>query len=267
VAASSVMRGGVGQFASSEAATRAWLESGKRFSYMKAIHGSYQDFTPSSKELGSFMISHVNRTSGADAWNKIMSRTADRSWNPFGLSIAMKKVTGRGAAGTYQETISELDELFQAKVDQRTYSAPTLLNTAPKPVFTSYAQPVYEAGGSVVAQKSGMDTFPIEVVRLRPDGREQRLFRFLPSVISANRTSIVNGRMVWDEYVPDVRWRRGYTEIVIRDMATGRTRRLTHRTRFMNPVLSPDGARVAVVAPASKWFWTSTCCTSPTTSR
>jgi hypothetical protein len=247
VAASSVMRGGIGQFASSEAATRAWLTSGKHFSYMKAIHGSYKDFTPGSEELGSFMIGHVNRKAGAEAWNNIMSRTANRSWNPFGLSMAMKKETGLGAAGTYQETISELDELFHAKADQREYSNPAILNTAPKPVFTAYAQPVYEAGGSVVAQKSGMDTFPIEVVRLHPDGREERLFRFVPTVITSNRTSIVNGRMVWDEYVPDVRWRRGYSEIVIRDMAAGHTRRLTHHTRFMNPVLSPDGARVAVV--------------------
>jgi hypothetical protein len=68
-----------------------------------------------------------------------------------------------------------------------------------------------------------------------------------PAVNVANRTSVVNGKMVLDEYVPDMRWRRGYTEIVIRDLATGRTRRLTHRTRFMNPVLSPDGKRVAVV--------------------
>ena len=53
--------------------------------------------------------------------------------------------------------------------------------------------------------------------------------------------------MVWDEYVPDIRWLRGYSEILIRDLETGRTRRLTHKTRFMNPVLSPDARRMAVV--------------------
>src|SRR5450759_2326559 len=144
VASSGVMRGGLAQYASSEAATRAWLTSGQHFSYMKAIHGSYRDFTPSAAELGSFMIGHVNRTAGAEAWNKILSRTASGSWNPFSLSWAMKNETGRGAAGNYQETISELDELFQAKADQREYSQPGILNTAPKPVFTGYAQPVYD---------------------------------------------------------------------------------------------------------------------------
>jgi len=40
--------------------------------------------------------------------------------------------------------------------------------------------------------------------------------------------------------------RRGYSEIIIRDLARG-VPRLTRKTRFMNPVLSPDGARIAVV--------------------
>ncbi len=32
--------------------------------------------------------------------------------------------------------------------DQREYSKPGILNTAPKPVFTAYVQPVYQADGS-----------------------------------------------------------------------------------------------------------------------
>ena len=47
--------------------------------------------------------------------------------------------------------------------------------------------------------------------------------------------------------MPDPRWIRGYSEILIRDLASGHTRRLTHKTRFVNPVLSPDGSRIAVV--------------------
>ena len=82
---------------------------------------------------------------------------------------------------------------------------------------------------------------------MSPGGREQTLFRLAPTVNGSNRTSVANGKVVWDEYVPDIRWLRGYSEILIRDLATGRTRRLTHKTRFMNPVLSPDGSRIAVV--------------------
>jgi len=247
VAQTLMLRGGIGQFASSEATTRALLMSGQHYSYMKAIHGSFKDAVAGPGELGAFLVSHVDRTTGADTWSQVMKRTADNAWNPFALSRAMKKETGRSAATNYLDTMSELGELWNTEAERMEFSQPRIVNTAPKLVATGYYQPVYEADGSVLAQKAGLDTFPVEMVRIHPDGREEKLFRMGPAVITTNRTSVVNGRMVWDAYVPDVRWRRGYSEIMIRDMATGRVRTLTHRTRFMNPVLSPDGARVAVV--------------------
>jgi len=247
VAETSTLRGGIGQFASSEQVERALLLSDQHYSYMKAMHGSYRDLVPSQDELGAFLVSHVDRTSGSDAWNRIMTDTARQSWNPFALTLAMKKETGRTASTNYHDTISELGELWKSKTEPAEVSQPHILNSTVKSSVTGYYQPVYEADGSVLAQKIGQDTFPVEVVRVSPDGTEQRLFRAAPSVAGTNRTSVVAGRMVWDEFVPDPRWLRGYSEIVIRDLATGRTRKLTHKTRFMNPVLSPDGKRVAVV--------------------
>jgi hypothetical protein len=243
----SMLRGGVGQYASSEMATRALLLSGQNYSYMKAMHGSFRDGVARQAELGAFLVNHVENTSGVDAWSRIMAKAAQGSWNPFSLSDAMKKVTGRSAAENYAETMSQLGELFTSRADGVAFSRPRILNTAPKLAFTGYYRPVFEKDGSVLAQKSGMDTFPVEVVRVRPDGHEQTLFRYAPTVTAGSRTSVVNGKMVWDEYVPDVRWVRGYSEILIRDMSSGHTHRLTHKTRFMNPVLSPDGARIAVV--------------------
>jgi hypothetical protein len=166
-AEATMMRGGAGQFASSEATTRALLLSGQHYSFMKAEHGSYKDAVPSPDELGSL------------------------------------------------------------------FSQPAIVNTEVKSVFTGYYQPMLEADGSVLAQKMGMDSYPVEVVRLRPDGREQRLFRYTPSVMASNRTSVVKGRMVWDEYVPDVRWLRGYSEILIRPSERRRPDALRIRTAIL----------------------------------
>ena len=71
-AETNLTRGGAGQYGSSEAATRAELLSGRHYSYMKAIHGSYKDQVPDQDELGSFLIGHVDRTAGPDAWSKIL---------------------------------------------------------------------------------------------------------------------------------------------------------------------------------------------------
>jgi Tol biopolymer transport system component len=247
VAQATTMRGSAVQYASSEMMTRAMLLSGEHFSYMKAMHGSFKDGVPSQEELGSFLVSHVSRTNGPDTWKEILRRTSNRSFQPFALSGAMKSVTGRSAATNYTDTMSELGELWKSQTAEAHYSKPAIVNTGTKSIFTGYYQPVFETDGSVLAQKVGMDTFPAEVVRIQPDGREQRLFRFSPTVTASNRTSVVKGLIVWDEYVPDMRWLRGYSEIFIRDLAAGHTRHLTHKTRFMNPALSPDAAHVAVV--------------------
>jgi len=246
-AATTLTRGGVGQYGSSETTTRALLMSDQHFSYMKAMHGSFKDQVPSQEELGGFLVAHVNRTAGPDAWDKILSRTATHSFSPLALSMSMKKVTGESAADTYYNTMSELGEKWKSQAEGSGFSNPKILSVVPRSAFTGYYQPVFEADGSVLAQKTGLDTYPIELVRIHPDGREERLFRMAPAVNGSNRTSVVNGKLVLDEYIPDVRWRRGYTEIVVRDLATGRTRRLTHHTRFMSPVFSPDGSRIAVV--------------------
>jgi hypothetical protein len=246
-AQSTYLRGAVGQYASAEMTTRALLLSDEKYSFMKAMHGSLKDGVPSQAELGAFLVNHVTETNGPQAWDKIMARAAQGSWNPFGLSFAMKKETGRSAAANFRDTMSLLDETWTAKAAEMHFTRPTVVNITPKKSFTGYYQPVYDQDGSVLAQRIGLDTWPVEVVRLRPDGREQTVYRYAPSVATSNHTSLAAGKMVWDEYVPDVRWQRGYSEILIRDLAAGRTRRLTHRTRFMNPVLSPDGSRIAVV--------------------
>jgi hypothetical protein len=246
-AQTALLRGGVGQYASSEMATRTLLLSGDHFSYMKAMHGSLRDAVPSQAELGAFLVNNVERTAGPDAWNKIMARAANRSFSPLSVSAAMKAETGRSAAATYRDTMSLLGETWKTEAEGKLVSQPRVLNLASKIAFTSYYQPVFQPDGSVLAQKSGLDTYAMQVVRVLPDGREQKLFHYAPAVNTTNRTSVVNGTLVWDEYVPDPRWIRGYSEILIRSLAGGRTRRLTHRTRFLNPVLSPDGARIAVV--------------------
>ena len=242
-----LLRGGVGQYASSEMMMRTLLMSGQKYSFMKAMHGSLKEAVPGEAELGSFLVNHVERQAGAGSWDSIMARAARKSWNPFSVSSAMKKQTGMSAASNFRQTMSQLRETWTSQAQGLTFNGPQVINAAPKRSFTSYFQPVFEKDGSVLAQKTGFDTYPLEMVRVRPDGKEHTVFRFAPTVNGANRTSAVNGKMVWDEYVPDMRWLRSYSEIVIRDLATGRTRRLTHGAHFQNPVLSPDGGRILVV--------------------
>jgi hypothetical protein len=68
------LRGGIGLFASSEEVERTLLLSGQHYSYVKAMHGSFRDLTPNRDKLGAFLVSHVYRTAGPDAWNQILEK-------------------------------------------------------------------------------------------------------------------------------------------------------------------------------------------------
>jgi len=245
VAESAFTHGGQARLATSYMLTRTNVLAGRHFSYMKAIHGSYSTPVPDRYEMGSYMVSRVNRSSGPDAWNRIIDRWARQSWNPFAFSAAMKKETGRGAAETYADMIRQTYELWGARAEDIGYTEIRRMNHTARRVWTSYFFPVYDSDGTILAQKVGFDDSGVTLVRLYPGGREDKLFEYAPRYSS--RVSVENGQIVWAEYVPDPRWVRGYNEIVIRDVAHGQVRRLTHHSKLEAPVLSPDGSRVAAI--------------------
>ena len=240
--------GGQGRMAGSQSLTRSILLSGRQFSYMKAVHGSYKHAVPDCYEMGAFVVNRVNGTSGPDAWNRIVRRVTRSSFNPLAMSFAMKKETGRSAAATYEDAMSDLKERWSTEeIEMGSIDAPRTWNRARRSTWTGYWYPVYEPDGSVLAQKAGMAAFPIELVRLQPDGREETLFPMQLTLFTGTRTSVAAGRIVWDEYLPDLRWERSYSVLMVRDLATGRTRRLTHKSRLSAPVLSPSATRIAAV--------------------
>jgi Tol biopolymer transport system component len=244
VAESAFTAGGQARLAVFGQLMRTEVLSGRRFSYMKAMHGSYNDLLPDPYELGAHMVSRVNRSSGRTAWDGIIRAWAGRAWNPFALSSAMKTVTGRPVAATYGDMVNELDELLTTKAANLSYTTFRVLNRGRRTAWTSYTRAAYSPDGTVLAHKVGWGDAPAAVVRVGSDGTETPLFHYSP--LNA-RITVAKGRMVWDEYVPDPRWNRGYSELVVRDLAAGRTTRLTHRTRLENPALSPDGSRIAAV--------------------
>jgi len=224
---------------------RANMLSGRRFSYMKAVHGSYRDAVPDAYSLGALMISRVNHSGGTEAWNRILRDWTRQSWNPFALSRAMHKETGRGVSATYADVISETNELWTAKADAVPHTKARVLNRASKSVWTSYSFPVYDSDGAVLAQKAGMNDYPLALIRLHSDGSEETVFHYAPSGVA--RLSVAAGKIVWQENIPDPRWQRGWTRIILRDLQTGHIRQFARGGRVESPTLSPDGSRIAAV--------------------
>ncbi|MDI6808650.1 MAG: hypothetical protein QME66_06690 [Candidatus Eisenbacteria bacterium] len=238
---------GRGRQPSFDMGIRTLLLSGRRYSYYKSYLGSYKDYCPNYYELGYQLATHVKRSHGPEAWSRVIDRSSRFSFYPFIFSMALKKETGRNAAGTFDETMDELEFLWKGQLEGLSLTEFSTVNSSEKTVWTSYVFPHYGPDSTIIVQKTGLD-HPVQLVRLYSNGREEKIGQFAPREFYGTRVSAENGKLVWDEMVPDPRWgARNYSVIMTYDLESGRTRRLTRKTRLLNPALSPDGKRIAAV--------------------
>ena len=223
---------------------RAPLLAGRRYSYYKAYHRSYRDWYPDHYTLGYFLTTYVKRRYGAETWDKVMGSFANRAFHPFAFNRALKKHTGASASQTYERTMDELTELWQAQQkDLATTPLRVLPGQSRSSVCTNYKYPHRLADGSVLASKSGVAD-PRTLIRLYPDGREERVRFFSP----LGGIRVAGGKVAWNRYIPDLRWgRRDYSDVVVLDIASGSMRQITHKAKLFAPAPSPDGTRLAVI--------------------
>ena len=222
---------------------RALLLEGRRYSYYKAYHRSYRDWYPNYYHLGYFLTTYVNRRYGTETWDKVIGSTT-WGWHPFAFSRALKKHTGASAPQTYEQTMDELTELWQVQQkDLPTTPLRVLDGQSRSGIWTNYTYPQPLADGSVLASKSGLAD-SAKLVRLHPDGREERV-RFYQPFFSIRAAG---NKVAWNRTTPDLRWGfRSYSDVVVLDTDSGRMRELTHKAKLFAPAPSPNGARIAAI--------------------
>ena len=127
---------------------RAPLLAGRRYSYPKAYHRSYRDWNPNHYKLGYFMTTYVKRRYGPEMWDKVMGSFANRAFHPFAFNSALKKHTGASTSQTYERTMDELTELWQAQ-QKNLHKTPlrVLAGQSQSGVWTNYKYPHYLADG------------------------------------------------------------------------------------------------------------------------
>jgi hypothetical protein len=228
-------------------AIRALLLSGRLYSYDKTFLGSDRDYYPDYYHLGYLLTTHLRDKLGADVWSRILDSASRNSFWVFSFERALVEETGRTAPELYLETMSQLAKLWQAQLAGLPATPFRVINAGPRPRWTNYLFPQSQPDGSVICQKYGLDD-PPALVRLRPDGSEKLLRPIRPLELFGTRSSARGGLVAWCEREPDARWgKRSYGVVVVLDLATGRARRLTPGSRYLNAVLDPRGRRLAAV--------------------
>jgi hypothetical protein len=104
---------------------------------------------------------------------------------------------------------------------------------------TSYYLPYQMDDGSLLYLKSSYRKRPAFVVK---DNSGEHVIR-IKDISLDEHYSYRNGRVVYSAYKPDTRWGwRNYGELRVRDIKTGKQRKISLKTKYFTPDIKMAGA-------------------------
>ncbi len=237
---------GRGRLPSFEMGTKAiLLENGGRYGLSKALLGSYKDYIPNHYELGYLLVRYGRRTYGDEFWNDMVDLTARKPFLIAPSYFSMRKYGVKSKNELYQAALDLYQNHWNISFEKRKPDSVKNWSSIPESMYTSYSFPQWLNDSVIIALKTGIDQIP-EFVRINADGEENRIFR--PGALNSGRFSASADVIVWDEWVPDIRWsNRNFSVIRMFDLASGKVKNLGSSTRYYAPAISKSGKRIAVV--------------------
>ena len=221
------------------------LTEKKCYGFSKSYLGSYRDFVPDYYRYGYQMVSFARYKYGKDIWSGALDYVGTHPYMINPLHIYLHRETGTGKQGLYQNTMEFLKEHWVETAAQRKIEDPVLINRRNNQTYTSWKSPRLLPDSSIIAVKSGLD-FIQTFVRVYPGGRETRLFT--PGRLNSGRIDVHGTRIVWDEFVNDVRWgNRSYSILREYNFENGKSRTITRKSRFSSPAYSLSGDTIITV--------------------
>lgn len=235
---------GRGRQPSFMARTRALASAGARPGYYVTWQGSYRTLLPDWYEQGYVLTSYVRRQYGDSAWAHAIRSAARNPLPPLALTMALKRLTRSSVPELHRRALAELDSSWRAErgLVQET---PARSLTPQGNSYQSWSLPQYASDGSVITTYFDLDT-PPQLVRLREGHKEVLVPR--TGIVGDLQFHVRGDRVVWAEYEVDPRYgERSYLVLKRLDLSSRRVTRLTDRSRYYGPTLSPDGRQIAAI--------------------
>jgi hypothetical protein len=219
-----------------------WV-SNKHYSWMKLRNGSYRDFTPNHYPLGYMLVAYGRDAYGADFW----ARTSADAAAFKGLFYPLQKSIQRNAGISFDTFHIRALDYFREQLPESAYSSPQALYGKKTPHFVADELfPQFTNGHELIFLNSGYLLPPAFVTQQTGDKNLTRIkFR---AVSLDDAFSYRNHKIIYAAFEPDLRWGwRDYSVLRVLDIDTKKDRRLTAKTKYFSPDISPDGKTILAV--------------------
>jgi len=220
-----------------------WL-SGKKYSWMKLRNGSLRDYVPDHYPLGYMLVAYGREKYGKDFWRK----TAVEAAAFKGLFYPLQKSIQRNAGISFRRYRQQALDFFSSQLPDAAYRDSNARYGHQQPHFVADEMfPAVTDSGHVIYLKSSYRQPPQFMRRDLGSGKETRI-RFR-AVSADDQFSYRNQQIVYSAYEPDLRWGwRDYSVIRLLNLRSGKDIRITRKTKYFSPDISPDGKSVVAVA-------------------
>ena len=227
---------------------RSLLMNNIYYGYEKAAAGSFKDFVPDHYRLGYYMINYGRRKYGERLWAGVMQDAVKykRIFYPFSRSL--KRRTGLTTRKMYKKVRNELDSIWKAQDREIKYLPTKKINRPRKRTVVNYEFPAYLGNtDTLVVQKRGYNEVQ-SYYKIYPDGTEKRITLGGLNPSLNNSLSVNAGKLCWAESRFHPRWGlKDYSVIKIYDLKEKRRKKITTKSKYFAPALSPDGRKIVVV--------------------
>ncbi len=224
------------------------LEKGK-FSYNKAMFGSYVDYVPDPYTLGYQLVANARLLYGYDIWDKTLQNIGRNPYQVIPFAYGFKKYAGINPKLHYENTLDFLDSIWKLQNQNREFS-----DFKPKvrtdKVFSDFRNPCYVNDNELIAVKKSMNDI-IRIVKIDSIGNYQTIYT--PGDIMDDYISYSSGKMVWAEQVNDMRWSlKSTSSIKIYDFNKKKSTIIARKMRYFSPVFSHDAKSIALIEITEK---------------
>jgi len=230
-----------------------WLAN-KKYSWMKLRNGSLKDYVPNHYALGYLLVNYGYEKYGNDFWGKVTRDAAAFKGLFYPFQRAIKKYAGADyrtftkEGFDFYKSMSRAgnDEVIatQQKLNRSGEAGITSLFPVNTKYVTNYLFPYHADDGSLIYLKNSYRHRSAFFVKDRDGNRRLRV----KDISQDEQFSYRNGKIVYAAYEPDARWGwRNYSVIKLLDVQTGMQKRITKKTKYFSPDISPDGGKIVAV--------------------